>query len=117
MAALHTIQPDVRTHVRPSAVVWIGEHQAIVARMGYEGIVSTCQIDRGAEPELAYLALVGRAIGNRERVLIMGPGSMRLALEREYVATYRRPDRLVDVEPAGVIDRERVVERLHELAA
>lgn len=116
MTDLQTVHRDARTHVPPSAVVWIGGRHAIIARMGYDGIVSTCQIDRGAEPELAYLALVGRAIGSRERVLIMGPDAMRLALEREYVTTYRRPDRLVDVEPARVMDRGRVVERLLELA-
>jgi hypothetical protein len=97
--------------------VWIGRRQAIVARMDYDGIASTCEIDRAAEPKLTYLAMVVRAIGNRERVLILGSGSMRLALEREYVAIYRRPDRLVDVEPAGVMDRESVVERLRQLAA
>jgi hypothetical protein len=97
--------------------VWIGRRQAIVARMSYDGLVSTCEIDRGAEPELSYLAMVVRAIGNRERVLILGPGSMRLALEREYVAMYRRPDRLVDVEPARPMDRDRVVDRLRDLAA
>lgn len=117
MAALHTVQPNARTDVRPSAVAWVGGRQAIIARMDYDGIVSTCEIDRGAEPEAAYLAMVVRSIGNRERVLIMGSGSMRLRLEREYVATYRRPDRLVDVEPARVMDRDGVIERLRQLAA
>lgn len=116
MAALETVQRDAETSVHPSAVVWIGGRRAIVTRMGYDGSISSCEIDRGAEPELSYLAIVVRAIGNRERVLIMGPDSMRLTLEREYVARYRRPDRLVDVEPAGALDRESVVARLRDLA-
>jgi hypothetical protein len=41
----------------------------------------------------------------------------RLALEREYVAMYRRPDRLVDVEPAGPVSSEDLVDRLRTLAA
>lgn len=117
MAALYTVQPEARAGVHPSAVVWIGGSDAIVARMSYDGIVSTCDIDRGAELEESFLAIVVRAIGNRERVLILGPGTMRLALEREYVARYRRPDRLVDVEPAGTMDREDVIDRLRDLAA
>jgi len=117
MPALETLQPHGPPGVRPSAVVWIGERRAIVARLSHDGNVSTCEIDRGDEPELSYLALVTGAIGDRERVLILGPGSMRLALERDYVALYRRPDRLVDVEPAGGMDREGIVDRLRELAA
>jgi hypothetical protein len=85
--------------------------------MGDDGQISTCEIDRGVEPELSYLAIVVHAIGDRERVLIMGPSSTRLALEREYVAIYRRPDRLVDVEPGDAVDRVELVRRLCELAA
>jgi hypothetical protein len=117
MATLKTVRHHAETRVHPSAVVWIGPRQAIVARMGYDGIVSTCEIEPGAEPEQAYLALVVRAIGDRERLIILGPGSVRLALEREYVAMYRRPDRIVDVEPARAMDRASVVARLSGLAA
>lgn len=117
MVTIQTVRPGAETSVHPSAVVWIGPRRAIVARMSYDGIVSGCEIDGGAESTLTYLAMVVRAIGDRERVLILGSGAMRLALEREYVATYRRPDRLVDVEPAGVMDRESIVERLRQLAA
>ncbi len=65
----------------------------------------------------SYLALVVRAIGDRQRVVILGPSSARLELEREYVAIYRRPDRIVDVEPAGAVNTEDLVERLRALAA
>jgi hypothetical protein len=116
MVALETPQAHGPPRVRPSAVVWIGDDHAIVARVGYEGTVSTCEIARGAEPELSYLALVVGAIGERERVLIMGSASIRLALEREYLALHRRPDRLVDVDEAPGIDHESLVDRLRELA-
>jgi hypothetical protein len=85
--------------------------------MGAEGNISTCEIERGALSELDYLAQVVRVIDDRERVVILGPSSVRLALEREYVAIYRRPDRLVDVEPAGEVAREDLIERLRTLAA
>jgi hypothetical protein len=60
---------------------------------------------------------VVRAVGDRQRVVILGPSSARLALEREYVAIYHRPDRIVDVEPAGAVRTEDLVERLRALAA
>jgi hypothetical protein len=103
--------------VAPSAAVWIDGRVAIVARMGDDGVASTAEIERGSEQEAAYLALVVRAIGDRERVLILGPSSVRLALEREYVAIYHRPERLVDVEPAGPMDAAALVERLRGFAA
>ena len=101
---------------RPCAVAWIDDVKAMVARMGTDHRISTCSIERGGEAELTYLAIVVRAIGDRERVVILGPGSDRLALEREYVSVYRRPDRLVDVEPTGEVDEAELVERLRELA-
>jgi hypothetical protein len=100
-----------------SAIAWIDDGEAIVARVGADGHESTCEITRGTLPEPAYLAIVVRTIGDRERVLILGPGPMRLALEREYVSIYRRPERLVDVEPSGRVDRAQLVERLRAFAA
>jgi len=117
MTDLQTVRPGLGTGVRPSAAAWIDGRHAIVARLSVDGSISTCEIGRGSEPELSYLALVIGAIGDRERVLILGPGSMRLALERAYVATYRHSDRPVDVERAGRMDRESLVDRLRQLAA
>lgn len=105
-----------RASLRPSAAVWINGRSALIALMADDGRISTCEIDRGVEPEAFYLNTVVRAIDDRERVLIIGPSSTRLALEREYVATYRRPDRLVDVEPGDTLDRAELVRRLCELA-
>jgi hypothetical protein len=102
---------------KPSAVVWINGREATVVEMEAEGNVSTCEISRGWLSELPYLAQVVRSIGDRQRVLILGPNSIRSALEREYVAMFRRRDRLVDVEPAGAVSRQELVDRLRTLSA
>lgn len=105
------------TSAPPSAVVWINGRGAVIAAMDSDRSITTCTIDRGLEPEAAYLRLVVHAVGDRERVVILGPSSVRLALEREYTSIYQRPDRLVDVEPAGLVDAADLVDRLRELAA
>ena len=98
------------------AVVWInGRSASIVATQG-DGPASTCEVARGFLSEGAYLAKVVRAIDDRERVAILGPGSARLALERAYVELFRTPERLVDVEPAGLMSRADLVDRLRTLA-
>lgn len=103
--------------VSPSAVIWVDEDGAIVARASAHGAISTCEIHRGREPEPSYVSMVARATGDRERVVILGPGKLRLATEREYVATYGRSGRLLIVERAEFADRESVVERLRTLVA
>jgi hypothetical protein len=100
----------------PSAIVWIDGHRAIVGVLDLPGYVTTSEIDRGSESEPAYLAHVVRTIGDRQRVMILGPSSVRLALEREYVALYRRPDRLIDGEPSGSVSTDELVARLWTLA-
>jgi hypothetical protein len=106
--------PRQRTH--PSTVVWINGRGAIIASMDENDTITTRTIDRGLEPEESYLGLIAHAIGDRERVIILGPSSVRLALEREYTSIYKRPDRLVDVEPAGLVDEDELVDRLREVA-
>jgi hypothetical protein len=100
----------------PSAVVWLDGRQADVASMSADGNISTCEVTRGSMDQAAYLAQVVRAIGDRRRVMILGPSSVRLALEREYVAIFQRPDRLVDVEPAGPASSKALTDRLRTLA-
>lgn len=117
MAGTQTLSPTTRDPAAPSAVVWINGRQAVVASMNCDGRVSTCEIARGWWSQEVYMAHVVRVIGDRQRVVILGPSSVRLALEREYVANFRRPDRLVDVEPAGPVSREELVGRLRTLAA
>jgi hypothetical protein len=82
------------THL--DALVVLDDDRALVAHLG------------GAAPELAvisvgdasgrYLHRIIDEVGDAERVSIAGPGDLRLALEREYVAIRRRPDRLHDLE-------------------
>ena len=117
MTALQTVDSITPQTVAPSAVVWINGRQAIVATIGHEGRITTCDISRGWLSEPSYLAQVVRVIGDRQRVLILGPNSVRLALERAYVAMFHRPERLVDVEPAGPVDAESLVDRLRTLCA
>jgi hypothetical protein len=100
----------------PSAVVSIDEHEAIVGLIDERGGVCSCTVTRGGCPQLRYLDIVVRVIGDPERVAILGTGSMRLALEREYVSIVKRPDRLVDVEPTGRVDSIELLGRLRRLA-
>lgn len=117
MTALETRGSATRRMVAPSAVVWIDEGRSMVAAMSDDGWMSTCEITRGSLPESAYLGEVVHAVGDRQRVVILGPSSVRLALEREYVAIFHRPDRLVDVELAGSVDRQELVDRLRTLVS
>lgn len=98
------------TKARQTAIVWINAQNAIVASPQPDGGVATAKIDRGAEPEIQYLAHVVHTIGDRERVLIMGTSSARLALEREYVSINHRPDRLVPASEASAVE---IAELLH----
>jgi hypothetical protein len=99
------------------AVVWVDRRNAVVALRDADGRETTCTISRGGCPTAGYLELVVRAIGDRERVVILGPGPARLDLERAYVAIYHRPDRLVDVEPSGPVAAADLVRRVRQLAA
>ncbi len=99
-----------------SAVVWLNGREARIARTGEGGEPVVAEVRRDVDGADPFLLRVVRAIGDQERVVILGPGSARLALEREYVSLYRRPDRLVDVEPAGAVSSDDLVERLTTLA-
>jgi hypothetical protein len=82
-----------------AAVVWLDGGRALVPEEDAAGRVAVTEIKRDVQPERLYLLQVVRELGDRERLLILGTGPARLALEREYVAVYQRPERLVDVEP------------------
>lgn len=108
------------TTTRPSAVVWIDDRHAYVATNATSGDLLFSEIrprDGAPVEDPSYLVRVADAIGDRERVSIMGPDTCRLALEREYVTIFRRPDRLVDVEPSPLADRIEIAERLRLLAS
>ena len=116
MAAIQTLESMAPSTVPASAVAWVDERGATVAAVSRDGTISTCDIDRGSLSEPAYVRQVVRVIGDRQRVTILGPGSLRLALEQAYVATFQRADRLVDVEPADETTIAELLDRLGTLA-
>ena len=87
------------TDGRPDAVVWIDERHAIIARSEPEQAISTVEIRRLARPENRYLAQVVHEMTGRERVMVIGPEPIRLALERRFVSVSHRPDRLMAPPP------------------
>jgi hypothetical protein len=116
MTGLTTLEPTSAPTAQTSAVVWLNGREAIVATTDDGRRIATTSIERGTDPESGYLAHIVHVLGDRERVIILGPGLTRLALEREYVAIFHRPDRLVDVEQAGPLGEDQVVDRLRTLA-
>ncbi len=117
MTLLTPLDPVVAPVVPRGAVVWLDGQTAIVASTDDDGRIDTTQIERGLDGEPPYLARVVHEIGERDRVVILGPGVHRLELEREYVAIFHRPDRLVDVERSGPVDARDLTERLRSLTA
>ena len=101
----------------PSAVVWVDADHAIVASTDPDGGFATEKIDRGAESETAYLAHVVHEIGDRPTVSVVGPSSVRLALEREFVAISHRPERLVGIPMSARAAESQILERMRRLAA
>lgn len=97
-----------------AAVIWVDGWRAIVARTEHGKRVIT-EVDRDADPEPLYLLRVARQADDCDRVMILGPDTTRLAFEREYVALYRRPDRLVDVEAAPSANTVELLDRLRWL--
>ena len=100
------------------AVTWIDPSRAIVARTARSGGVAVRTVRR--EPVAGrggFLARVVDEIGDRDRVVILGPDAMRVELEREYVTIYHRPDRILDVEASGPTGQDELVRRLEALTA
>jgi len=96
---------------RPSAIVWLDSRRALVARMA-EGHPVVTQVDRYVEPEADFLLRIIHEAAECDRLVVLGPEPARLALEREYVALYRRPDRLIDAGPELAPDRAELADRL-----
>lgn len=98
------------------AVTWIDARHAIVARSQDGGArVTTVEAEPGAgSPDLARVV---DAMGDPDRILILGPDAMRVELEREYVAIHHRPDRLLDVEHDERHDETALIRRLRELTS
>jgi hypothetical protein len=100
----------------PAALVWLDRRHALVARTYDQGTLVT-EIDRDLDAESEFLLRVAREAAECDRLVVMGPDASRLAFEREYVALYQRPDRLIDagmeIEPGA---RE-LTDRLRFLAS
>ena len=100
---------------RMAAVVWLDRSHALVAR-GHDGRPEVTEVDRSFDPETDYLLRVVHEAAGCDRLVVMGPDASRVAFEREYVALYRRPDRLIDVgqamtpRPADLVDQLRMIE-------
>lgn len=100
---------------RNAAVVWLDRSHALVAR-GHAGRPEVTEVDRSFEPEPDFMLRVVHEAAGCDRLVVMGPDAARVAFEREYVALYRRPDRLIDVgqsmtpRPADLVDQLRMLE-------
>lgn len=101
-------------HHGHAGVVFIEPWHAMVARSG-ETTPVVMALERERETEDEFVFRVARETTDCERLVVMGPGRERLAFEREYVSLYRRPDRLVDDEPAAAADRFDLLDRLRVL--
>lgn len=97
-----------------AGVVYIEPWHAIVARSGDAGPLVTA-LERSHETETEFLFRVAHETTDCDRLVVMGPGSERLAFEREYVTLYQRPDRLVDDEAAPSASRFDLLDRLRVL--
>lgn len=102
---------------RPTVVVWADERHALVAGLAGDGRVLVSTVVHGRETESQYLAHVVHEIGDGERVMVIGPADVGLALEREFVRITHRPDRLVPVPGGARASGGEILDRLERLAA
>jgi hypothetical protein len=111
----HPVHPALRHPT--AAIVWIDRRHAVIARTMPDGPSELSEV--AADPvESAmgtYVARVAHELGDRDQVVVLGPNSMRLELEREYVGIYHHPERLVDVEPEAPASPEELEARLREI--
>ena len=97
-----------------AAVIWLDRSHALVAR-AHDGRAAVTDVDRDLDPEPMYLHRVMHEAADCDRLVVMGPDAARIAFEREYVAMYRRPDRLIDVGTAGAPRECDLVDQLRML--
>ncbi len=117
MPVAPTPEGSLSTGISPSAVVWVDGREAMVVQITSDGRMSTFEISRGWLREPPFLAHIVRAIGDQKRLLILGPSSIRLALEREYASMFPRPERLVEVKASGPVDAPHLADRVRAFAA
>jgi hypothetical protein len=94
-----------------AAVVWLDRYHALVAR-AYAGHAAITEVDRDLDPEPVYMHRVLDEAADCDRLVVMGNDAARISFEREYVALYRRPDRLIDV---GRLDTPRESDLVDQL--
>jgi hypothetical protein len=100
-----------------AAIAWIDAHHALIVRTAANRQVEFREIEAAPDPggeRSPYLAQVAHELGDRDRIVVLGPGTQRLDLERQYVGIYHNPDRIVDVDESDAMGREELVARLHE---
>jgi hypothetical protein len=117
MPAVQAPEGIVGASIAPSAVVWVDRREAMVVQITSDGRMSTCEISRGWLRQAPFLGHIVRAIGDQKRLLILGPSSIRVVLEREYASMFPRPERLVEVEASGPVDAPQLADRLRAFAA
>jgi hypothetical protein len=101
-----------------AAIAWIDARHALIVRTAADRQVEFREIEAAPDPvgvRSPYLAQVAHELGDRDRIVVLGPGTQRLDLERQLVGIYHHPDRIVDVDESDTIDRDGLVARLHEL--
>jgi DNA-binding GntR family transcriptional regulator len=82
-----------------AALIWLDSSHALVARRR-DGGTAVTSVDRALDSEPGFLLRVAHEAADCDRLVVMGSDAARIAFEREYVAVYRHPDRLVD-DPAS----------------
>jgi hypothetical protein len=103
-----------------AAVVWIGADGARIACRDAIGVTAVREVPRRTEDPgdvSGYLTDVVDALGGARRVVVVGPGDMRLDLEREFVAIGHHPERIADAGPSGTLDDEALLARLAAIEA
>ncbi len=105
------------TELGVNAVVWIEPGRALVVRGGDGADLSSTEVRIPAAPALAppALAEVAHSIGAVDRVLVLGEGDLRIALEREIVAIGHRPETIREAEVTGPVDEAVLADRLAHL--
>jgi hypothetical protein len=100
MKAQKIASTKVGAHTPQEALVWIDHERALIAEREVDGSETVEVLERAdSESEPAFESRTVDEIAEATRVVVTGPAFARTGFERQYVATTRRPDRLLDVEP------------------
>jgi hypothetical protein len=97
-------------------VVWVDARQALVATAP-EGRSRLTKVERAADTEIAFMLRIARMTADCDRLIVMGPDAAKLAFERECVALYRRPDRVMDMAAELMPDPDALIAQLRRLDA